>query len=44
MLNPAAPRRYYGAPQDTVTHEPYFGRERYSGHQITGIILFGIVW
>ena len=44
MLNPAAPRRYFGPPQDTVTWEPYFGRERYSGHQITGIILVGIVW
>jgi hypothetical protein len=44
MLNPRAPRRYFGAPQDTVTHEPYFGRERYSGHQITGIILVGVVW
>ena len=44
MINPAAPRKYYGPPQDTVTWEPYFGRERYSGHQITGIILAGIVW
>ena len=44
MLNPGAPRRYYGAPQDTVTHEPNFNRERNTGHTITGIILFGIVW
>jgi hypothetical protein len=44
MLNPRAPRRYFGAPQDTVTHEPNFNRERNTGHTITGIILFGIVW
>ena len=44
MLNPAAPRRYFGAPQATVTAEPYFNRERYTGHQITGIILVGVVW
>ena len=44
MLNPRAPQRYYGAPQDTVTAEPYFNRERYTGHQITGIILVGVVW
>ena len=44
MINPRAPRKYYGPPEDTVTSEPYFGRERYTGHQITGIILFGIVW
>jgi hypothetical protein len=44
MLNPQAPRRYFGAPQDTVTAEPYFNRERYTGHHITGIILIGVVW
>jgi hypothetical protein len=44
MLNPMAPRRYFGAPQDTVTAEPYFNRERYTGHQINGIILVGVVW
>jgi hypothetical protein len=44
MLNPRAPRRYYGAPQDTVTFEPNFSRERNTGHTITGIILVGIVW
>ena len=44
MLNPRAPRRYFGAPEDTVTHEPYFGRERYTGHSINGIILVGVVW
>ena len=44
MVNPGAPRKYYGAPQDTVTWEPGFGRERNTGHQITGIILFGIAW
>ena len=44
MLNPGAPRKYYGAPEDTVTWEPNFGRERDTRHQITGIILFGIVW
>jgi hypothetical protein len=44
MLNPLAPRRYFGAPQDTVTHEPYFSRDRYAGHQINGIILVGIAW
>jgi hypothetical protein len=44
MLNPMAPRRYFGPPQDTVTAEPYFNRERYTGHTVTGIIVFGIVW
>ena len=44
VINPRAPRRYYGAPQDTVTWEPLFLRERYTGHQITGIILAGITW
>jgi hypothetical protein len=44
MLNPAAPRRYFGAPQDTVTAEPYFNRERYTGHTVTGIIVVGVVW
>ena len=44
MINPAAPRKYYGAPEDTVTWQPNFRRERYTGHEVTGIILFGIVW
>jgi hypothetical protein len=44
MLNPRAPRRYFGAPQDTVTAEPYFNRERYTGHKTNGIILVGVVW
>jgi len=44
MLNPRAPRKYYGPPEDTVTFEPNFSRERYTGHQITGIILFGFAW
>jgi hypothetical protein len=44
LINPRAPARYFGPPQDTVTWEPYFNRERYSGNQITGLILFGIAW
>ena len=38
MLNPMAPRHYYGAPEDTVTYD------QNNPSRITGIILFGIRW
>ncbi len=44
LLNPLAPRRYYGPPEETVTWEPYFNRDRFSGSPITGLILFGLRW
>ena len=42
IINPRAPRRYYGAPQDTVTWEQR--GDFHTRSQITGLILFGIVW
>ncbi len=44
LINPGAPAKYFGPPQDTVTWEPMFNRDRYSRSQITGLILFGIAW
>ena len=44
LLNPRAPQRYYAPPEETVTVNPYFERERYTRHEITGIILFGLRW
>ena len=38
LLNPAAPRHYYGAVDDTVTYDPNDPR------RVTGIILVGIRW
>ena len=38
MLNPMAPRQYYGAPEDTVTYD------QNNPSRITGVILFGIRW
>ncbi|HMJ05757.1 MAG TPA: hypothetical protein VK474_05830 [Chthoniobacterales bacterium] len=38
LLNPRAPRRYYGTPQDTVTYD------QDNPSHITGIILFGFRW
>ena len=38
MINPAAPRHYYGSVEDTVTYDPNDPR------RITGIILVGIRW
>ncbi len=38
LLNPMAPRRYYGSVDDTVTYDPNDPR------RITGIILVGIRW
>ena len=38
MINPAAPRHYYGDVEDTVTYDPNDPR------RITGIILVGIRW
>lgn len=38
LLNPRAPRRYYGAPNDTVTYD------QDNPSHITGIILLGFRW
>ena len=38
MLNPMAPRRYYGSVEDTVTYDPNDPK------RVTGIILFGLRW
>ncbi len=38
MINPAAPRQYYGDVEDTVTYDPNDPR------RITGIILVGLRW
>ena len=38
LLNPMAPRRYYGNVDDTVTYDPNDPR------RVTGIILVGIRW
>ncbi len=44
LINPRAPRRYYGAPQDTVTWEQSYRGDPHTRSQITGVILFGIAW
>jgi hypothetical protein len=38
IINPMAPRRYYGSVDDTVTYDPNDPR------RVTGIILVGIRW
>ena len=38
MLNPRAPQRYYGTPDETVTYD------QYNPSHITGIIFFGLRW
>ncbi len=38
ILNPQAPRRYYGHPNDTVTYDSE------NPSRVTGIILFGLRW
>jgi len=38
MLNPRAPRKYYGTPDETVTYD------QDNPSRITGIILFGFRW
>lgn len=38
MLNPRAPQRYFGTPDETVTYDPY------NPSHITGIIFFGFRW
>jgi hypothetical protein len=43
MLNPRAPQKYYGPPEDTVTWN-YPNRDPYTRHEITGLILFGLRW
>ncbi|HEY0368358.1 MAG TPA: hypothetical protein VGC85_02060 [Chthoniobacterales bacterium] len=45
LLNPAAPAKYFGPPQDTVTvatEQPY--GDPYTRNYVTGLILFGIAW
>ncbi|MDQ6624495.1 MAG: hypothetical protein M3Y86_13555 [Verrucomicrobiota bacterium] len=44
LLNPRAPAKYYGPPEETVTYSPYFNRDPYSGSPITGLILVGLRW
>ncbi len=44
MVNPRAPGKYYGPPEETVTVEPFFGRDPHTRSQITGVILFGLRW
>ena len=38
LVNPLAPARYFGPPQDTVTWDPR------NPSRITGLILFGLAW
>jgi hypothetical protein len=38
MLNPRAPRRYYGHPDETVVADPQ------NPNRIVGIIFFGLRW
>ena len=38
MVNPMAPRHYYGPPEDTVTYD------QNNPSRVTGIILFGLRW
>lgn len=38
MVNPLAPRKYYGTPDETVTYD------QYNPSHITGIIFFGLRW
>ncbi len=43
LLNPRAPQRYYGPPQETVVYET----ENYEANhhpRINSLILFGLVW
>ncbi|MDQ2918430.1 MAG: hypothetical protein M3R10_00930 [Verrucomicrobiota bacterium] len=43
LLNPRAPQRYYGPPQETVVYET----ENYEANhhpRINGLILFGLAW
>ena len=42
MVNPGAPQRYYGPPEDTVVTE----EDLASSHRtrVTGLILVGILW
>ncbi|MEP6809349.1 MAG: hypothetical protein ABI992_03835 [Chthoniobacterales bacterium] len=44
LLNPRAPSQYFGPPEETVTVQPYFNRERYTGQVVTGLIFFGLRW
>src|SRR4051794_11310080 len=44
MINPLAPRQYYGPPEETVTWQPLFAREPYTGSVVNGLILFGLRW
>ena len=43
MLNPRAPQKYYGPPEETVTWS-YYNRDPYTRQEITGLILVGIRW
>jgi hypothetical protein len=43
MLNPRAPQRYYGTPQETVVTDTA-NYEANHHPQVTGLILFGLGW
>jgi hypothetical protein len=38
MINPRAPRRYYGHPEETVVADPQ------NPNRLVGVILFGLRW
>jgi len=43
LLNPRAPGRYYGPPQETVVYDTT-NYEANHHPQVSGLILFGLVW
>ena len=43
LLNPRAPPRYYGPPQETVVYDTA-NYEANHHPQVSGLILFGLVW
>ena len=44
LINPGAPRRYFGPPQDTVAVDPSPRGDFHTRSPITGVILFGLAW
>jgi hypothetical protein len=47
LLNPLAPREYYGTPDETVAMDPHDRRPdevARSGPRYTGVVLFGLRW
>ena len=43
LINPRAPQRYYGPPQETIVYDPV-SYEANRHPRVTGLILFGLVW